>query len=206
MSPYPITVSPAYDGEGRNRLTALFRYLIAIPWAFVAWLYLVAAAALAVIAWFGIAFTGHYPSGPYRFNVRVLRMITRVNGFQLLLTDELPRFDGAPDDAYPIQVAAMPALPRYSRPKALLRLPLAIPVVLLAYVQNVIAAACSVVAWFAILFTGRLPEGLYRGIRGAVAYETRTVAYLLLMTEDYPPFGYDEAIERGGSAAAYPAA
>ena len=206
MSPYPIAVSAAQEGEGRNRLTAFFRYLVAIPWAFVAWLYLVAAAVLAVIAWFAIAFGGRYPSGLYGFNVKVLRMVTRVNAFQLLLTDELPRFDGDPDDAYPIQVTAMPALPRYSRPKALLRLPLAIPVVLLAYVQNVIAAACSIVAWFAILFTGRLPEGLYRGIRGAVAYEARTLAYLLLMTEDYPPFGYDDAIERGAGAAPHPAA
>jgi hypothetical protein len=206
VSPYPIAVSAAYEGQGRNRLTAFFRYLIAIPWAFVAGLYLVAAAVLAVIAWFAIAFGGRYPSGLYGFNVKVLRTVTRVNGFQLLLTDELPRFDGDPDDAYPIQVAAMPALPRYSRPQTLLRLVLAIPVVLLAYVQNVIAAACSVVAWFAILFTGRLPEGLYRGIRGAVAYETRTLAYLLLMTEDYPPFGYDEAIERSAGAAPYPAA
>ena len=206
MSPYPIAVSAAYEGDARNRLTTFFRYLIAIPWAFVAWLYLVAAAVLAVIAWFAIAFTGRYPSGAYGFNVRVLRMVTRVNGFQLLLTDELPRFDGDPDEHYPIQVAAMPALPRYSRAKALLRLPLAIPVVLLAYVQNVIAAACSVVAWFAILFTGRLPEGLYRGIRGAVAYETRALAYMLLMTEDYPPFGYDEAVELRRGAAPYPAA
>jgi Domain of unknown function (DUF4389) len=52
------------------------------------------------------------------------------------------------------------------------------------------------VAWFAILFTGRFSEGLYNPLRGALAYTTRAGSYFLLMTEDYPPFSYDEATEQ----------
>jgi hypothetical protein len=206
LSPYPIAFAADYAGEGRNRLTTFFRYFVAIPWAIAGFAYLVAAAVLAIVAWFALAVTGRYPEGLYRFNAKAVRMIARVNGFQLLLSDELPPFNGDPDDAYPIRLAFAPPKPAYSRAKTLLRLVVAIPVVLLAYVQNVIAAACSIVAWFAILFTGRMAEGLFRAIRAAVAYEARTLAYLLLMTEDYPPFGYDEAVEHAPGGAAYPAA
>ena len=67
---------------------------------------------------------------------------------------------------------------------------------LLALIQYVILYVCSIIAWFAILFTGRLPEGLFNPMRAALAYLTRATGYFLLITEDYPPFSY----EAGGSA------
>ncbi len=72
--------------------------------------------------------------------------------------------------------------------KALFRLIIGIPVIILAWVQALILLVVTVIAWFAILFTGKHPEGLFRPARSANAYLTRASAYFLLITEDYPPF------------------
>lgn len=196
---YPISFEADYEAGGRNRLTTLFRGFVVIPWAIVGLFWVLAAQLLAIAAWFAILVTGRYPRGMYDFNVRALRLMARVNGLYFLLTDRHPPFDGDPDDAYPIRLAAAPPKPEYSRLKVGLRLILCIPVVLLAYVHGVIGGVCAVVAWFAILFTGRLAEGLFRPIRAAVAYQTRAAAYLLLLTEDYPPFDYEDTAQRGGA-------
>ena len=194
---YPISYALDYEGEDRNRLTTFFRALIAIPWEIVAGLYLLVAYIAAIIAWFAIVFTGRYPEGLYNFNAKALRMVSRVNGFYYLATDEYPAFNGDPDDAYPVRVGVPEPQPEYSRVKTLFRLIIGIPVLLLAWVQGIIATVIAVIAWFAILFTGRFPEGMFEPMRSALAYQTRALAYyILLMTEDYPPFSYDEAQEQ----------
>jgi hypothetical protein len=195
---YPISyeVDPAL--EGRNRLTTFFRYIVAIPWLIVAYVYGIVAEIAALIAWFAIVFTGKYPEGLYNFNAGYLRMISRVNAFEYLLTDEWPPFGGDEAPDYSVRIGVAPALGEYNRVKTLLRLIIGIPVMLLAIVQGVILAVCALIAWFAILFTGKLPDGLFNPMRSAGAYLTRTTAYFLLITEDYPPFSYEE----GGSATA----
>jgi hypothetical protein len=49
----------------------------------------------------------------------------------------------------------------------------------------------TVVAWFAILFTGRYPEGLYQFALGSLRWSTRANAYALLIVDEYPPFSLD---------------
>jgi Domain of unknown function (DUF4389) len=193
---YPIAFAADYEGEGRNRLTTFFRYIVAIPWAIVAAIFVIGAEICAFIAWFALVFTGRYPEGLYNFNGRVVRMLARVSGFQYLVTDQYPPFNGDPDDSYPIRVGVAPPKPEYSRMKALFRIIVGIPVLLLAYVQGLIAAVVALIAWFAILFTGRLSDGLYNPLRSALAYQTRAMAYFLLLTEDYPPFSYEESQEQ----------
>jgi hypothetical protein len=190
---YPISYAADPALEGRNRLTAFFRYIVAIPWLIVASIYGFVAEIAAVIAWFAIVFTGKYPEGLYNFNAGYLRMITRVNGFEYLLTDEWPPFGGDDAPDYPIRIGVAPALDQYSRLKTGLRLIYGIPVYLLAIVQAIILGVCSIIAWFAILFTGKLPEGLFNPMRSAAAYLTRAAAYFLLITEDWPPFSYEES-------------
>jgi hypothetical protein len=195
---YPISYEVDSALEGRNRLTTFFRYIVAIPWLIVAYVYGIVAEIAAVIAWFAIVFTGKYPQGIYDFNAGYLRMVSRVNGFEYLLTDGWPPFGGDDDPAYPIRIGVAPPLDAYSRLKTGLRFLVGIPVMLLAIVQAIILTVCALIGWFAILFTGKLPEGLFNPMRSAGAYLTRTTAYFLLMTEDYPPFSYEE----GGSATA----
>jgi uncharacterized protein DUF4389 len=195
---YPIGYEADPVLEGRNRLTTFFRYFVAIPWVIVAAIYGFVAEIATFIAWFALVFTGKYPEGLYNFNAGYLRMISRVNAFQYLMTDDYPPFGGEDAADYPIRVGIAPALDKYSRMKALFRIILLIPVYLLMIVQAIILLVCTVIAWFAILFTGKLPEGLFNPMRSALAYFTRGGAYFMLMTEDYPPFSYEE----GGAAPA----
>ena len=196
---YPIAFEADPEIEGRNRLTTLLRGIVVIPWAVVSLFWLLAAQILAVAAWFAILVTGRYPQGMYEFNVRALRMIARVNAFYYLLTDRFPSFGGDPDTAYPVRLEAAPPKQTYDRVRTGLRLIVGIPVILLAYVHAVIGSVCSFLGWFAIVFAGQLPEGLWRPIRSAVAFQARAIAYFLLLTEDYPPFDVEPAAERGGA-------
>jgi hypothetical protein len=189
---YPISYEADPALEGRNRLTSFFRYLVSIPWWIVASIYGWVAQIVAIIAWFAIVFTGRYPEGLYNFNAGYLRMYSRTFSFMHLLTDEWPPFGGEEAPGYPVRIGVPPALDKYDRLKTGLRLIIGIPVMLLAIVQAIILYVCAIIAWFAILFTGRLSEGLFNPMRSALAYLTRAQGYFLLITEDWPPFSYEE--------------
>jgi hypothetical protein len=190
---YPVSYEADAALEGRNRLTVLLRAIVAIPWQIVAYLYGIGGFIAAFIAWFAIVFTGRYPDGLYNFNAGYLRMSSRTNSFYWLLTDEYPPFGGEEGPAYPVRIGVPAPLGVYDRLKTGLRLIFGIPVMLLAIVQSIILEVCAIIGWFAIVFTGRLPEGLFNPMRGALAYTTRAGAYFLLMTEDWPPFSYEES-------------
>jgi hypothetical protein len=189
---YPVSFAADYAGEGRNRLTGFFRYFVAIPWVLVAGLYGIAVSFAVIVAWFVMIFTGRYPEGIYNFNAGFLRMSTRANAFNYLLTDEYPPFGGEEAPNYPVRVGVAPQLDKYSRAKAFFRYIIGIPVMLLALVHSLILSVVTLIAWFAIVFTGKHPEGLFNPARSASAYLTRAGAYFLLMTEDYPPFSLEE--------------
>jgi hypothetical protein len=189
---YPISFEADPALEGRNRLTTFFRYIVAIPWLIVAYIYGIVAEIAAVIAWFAIVFTGKYPEGLYNFNAGYLRMTSRTNSYLYLLTDEFPPFGGEEGPGYPVRIGVPAPLGEYNRLKTGLRLIIGIPVMLLAFVQGIILYVVSIIAWFAILFTGKLGEGLFNPMRSAMAYLVRTTGYFLLITEDYPPFSFEE--------------
>ena len=192
---YPVSYEADAAIEGRNRLTAFFRYLVSIPWQIVAALYGFVASFAAFFAWFAIVFTGRYPEGLYNFNAGFLRMASRVNAFNYLLTDDWPPFNGEQEAAYPIRIGVAPPLDSYSRLKTFFRLIVGIPVMILAWVQGLILGVVTLIAWFAILFTGKFPEGLFGPARSASAYLARAGAYFLLLTEDWPPFSLEDGAD-----------
>jgi Domain of unknown function (DUF4389) len=68
---------------------------------------------------------------------------------------------------------------------------LIIPHVLVLYVLAAVAEIVSIIAWFAILFTGKLPEGM-AGLMGLyIRYTNRVNGYFLFMREEYPPFSFE---------------
>ncbi|MFN2612659.1 MAG: DUF4389 domain-containing protein [Solirubrobacterales bacterium] len=198
---YPVTYAAQIPVEGRNRLSTFFRYIFAIPALIVAFFFGLGAAIAALIAWFAIVFTGRYPQGLYDFNVKALRMTARMNSYVYLATDEMPPLNGDDDAGYPVRVGVAEPLGHYSRAKTFFRLLVGIPVFLLNYVQQIIGFVVTVIAWFAILFTGKMPEGLVKPLHGSLAYQTKAAAYMLLLTEDYPPFSDDSAVVPAGQIA-----
>ena len=189
---YPVSYEADYAAEGRNRLTTFFRWIVAIPWLIVASIYGFVASFAVLIAWFAMVFTGRYPEGLYNFNAGYLRMQNRVNAFHYLLTDEYPPFGGEDATDYPVRIGIPEPLESYSRAKAFFRIIIGIPVAILAWVQGLILGVVTLIAWFAILFTGRHPEGLFNPGRSAAAYLARASAYFLLITEDWPPFSLED--------------
>jgi hypothetical protein len=193
---YPATFEADYV-EQRNRLTAFFRLILAIPLAIWLYIYAIIATIAVVIAWFAIVITGGYPQGLYDFVSGYLRFATRFTGYAALLCDPYPSFGGSDDPAYPIRME-FERLEQYSRSKTLFRIILAIPIVILRYVMGLLLEIGAVGAWIVILFTGKMPQGLFDVMVLANSYTARSDAYLLLLTETYPPF-QDEQTRAAGA-------
>lgn len=184
---YPVTFEADYVDQ-RNRLTAFFRLILAIPLLIVLYVYAIIATIAAVIAWFAIVLTAHYPGGLYGFVAGYLRFLTRVTAYAALLCDPYAPFGGSPDDAYPVRMDFDGPLEHYSRLKTFFRFILAIPVLVVRYVMGLLLEVGAVAAWFVIVITGKMPRGLFDLMVLANSYTARSDAYLLLLTETYPPF------------------
>jgi hypothetical protein len=68
---------------------------------------------------------------------------------------------------------------------------LAIPHFLILYGLDIVARAVAVISWFAIVFTGKLPEGLANLLCLYIRYNNRAIAYAGFLREEYPPFVFD---------------
>ena len=82
--------------------------------------------------------------------------------------------------------------PEQNRATTFFRIILAIPWIIVAYVYEIAALFTLVVAWFALLITGKYPEGLFKLNSGFVRYRVRTLAWLYLQTDEWPPFGISD--------------
>jgi hypothetical protein len=184
--------------ERRNRLTTFFRLLLVIPVAIVLYVFGIVATIAVVIAWFAIVITGRYPDGLYQFVAGVVRFLTRVTAYTALLCDPYPPFSGADDPSYPVRMHFSGPLERYSRLKTFFRIVLAIPIMVLRYVLNLLLEIGAFAAWFVILFTGKMPRGLFDLMVLANSYTARSDAYVFLLTETYPPF-QDETTRSAGT-------
>ncbi|HEY7122145.1 MAG TPA: DUF4389 domain-containing protein [Solirubrobacterales bacterium] len=80
-----------------------------------------------------------------------------------------------------------------SRSKTGFRFILVIPWFLLGSVFILGAFIVAFLAWFAIIFTGRYPEGLYSFNAGVIRFVARTYGFTYLQTDEWPPFGFEEA-------------
>ena len=208
--PVDVRLEPAL--ENRDRVTAAFRVLLAIPhlllvggpvaaglswswssdgssygWGAGGALGMVAGVA-ALVAWFAIVFTGGHPRGLWDLAAFYLRWRVRAVAYTALLRDEYPPFG---EGAYPAGLELSPPEGPRDRLMVALRPVLAIPHLLAVWALGIAWAIASIAAWFSILFTGRYPAGLYRFATGVLRWSTRVEAYLLLLRDEYPPFSLE---------------
>jgi hypothetical protein len=194
---YPVTIGVSPQVSGRNRLTVGFRPILAIPHSIlvgpVYWsdrsggvgLLGAVAYVMAIINWFSLVITGRDIQGIRDFARYYLRWRTRAIAYMLLMVDPYPPFGDAP---YPASIeVADPAGPR-DRATIALRIILAVPHLLIVALLVLAVFFITVFAWFAILFTGRYPEGVVPFVLGVMRWGLRTEAYLLLLVDEYPPF------------------
>lgn len=92
------------------------------------------------------------------------------------------------DPNYPV-TAGLDAPLQVARWRVIGNYIMAIPHFIVLYVFNIGASVAALVAWFAILFTGKLPEGLGSFIAGVHRYQWRVVSFAYFLREPYPEFG-----------------
>jgi hypothetical protein len=193
---YPAAFEADYR-DRRSRLTAFFRLILAIPLLIWTYVYGILATIVVIVAWFAIVITGRYPQGLYDFESGFVRYLARFTAYLALLTDGYPSFGGSEDATYPVRMRFDGPLEHYSRLRTGFRFILAIPIVFVRYVMQLMLEIGAIGAWFVILVTGGMPRGLFDLMVLANSYIARSDAYLMLLTETYPPF-QDEQTRSAG--------
>jgi hypothetical protein len=133
-----------------------------------------------------LVFREKYPRWWFEFNRELLRFSARVGAYAALLTDAYPSTD-EPQNVH-LELPE-PDTTRLNRWLPLVKWLLAIPHLIVLVFLWIGAVVAIVIAWFAILFTGRYPDGLFDFVVGVGRWNLRVVAYAFaLVTDDYPPF------------------
>ncbi|MDQ3935540.1 MAG: DUF4389 domain-containing protein [Actinomycetota bacterium] len=203
ISPHPVQLAIEYPGRGLSRVSTLLRLFIAIPIALVlaaivgvstqadggsgAQTVVAGTALLALPPLLMIVFRQKYPRWWFDWNRELLRFSTRVGAYLALMSDRYPSTDEQQyvrlDFPYP---DARNGLNRWL---PLVKWFLAIPHYIVLAFLYVGAFLGVVAAWFAILFTGRYPRGIFEYVQGVIRWHARVVAYAhILVTDEYPPF------------------
>ena len=199
---YPVRFAVDYPDRPLNRLTSAFRIFVAIPILIVlgtvssssfVWSNdgATAAAGVGGTLFFGpllmIVFRQKYPRWWFDWKVELQRFTNRVVVYVLLMDDRYPSTDDQQsvhlDYVYP------DASRDLNRWLPLVKWLLAIPHFIVLGFLWIATLAVVVVAWFAILFTGRYPRGMFGFVESVMRWGQRVIAYAFVLTTDkYPPF------------------
>jgi len=137
-----------------------------------------------------ILFVQRYPRWWFDFQRELVRFSNRVGAYALLLTDQYP--STVDEQAVHLEIDYPDVEKDLKRGMPLVKWFLAIPHYLFLAVLVVGAVFAVIIAWFAILFTGRYPESLFNYVVGVMRWGLRVSAYVtLLVTDEYPPFSLD---------------
>jgi hypothetical protein len=202
---YPVRLSIDYPDRDLNRLTTFFRIIVAIPIIIVlaavsgagggGWDkggdymgYSGAAGGILFVApLLMILFRKKYTRWWFDWNLNLFRFQNRVFVYLSLMDDRYPSTDE--EQAVHIEIDYPDAQRDLNRWLPLVKWLLAIPHFIVLVFLFVAAFIVVILAWFAILFTGKYPRGLFDFVEGAFRWGARVEGYaLLLVTDRYPPF------------------
>ena len=173
------------DDCRRSRLTVFFRLLLAIPHFLWLTLWSIAVLFVVIVGWFAALIKGRLPDGMHSFLARYLVYSTRVNAYWNLLANPYPPFHGSPSVAYPVDLHVDPPQ-RQRRWTILLRVILAIPALILAWVFGQVLGIVAFLGWFVCIAIGRMPKGMRDLGVYCLRYQQQTYGYMMLPTERYP--------------------
>jgi hypothetical protein len=201
---YPVTFSVDYPDRDLDRTTTFFRIFTVIPIAIVlgavaggTWEWSYANGTTGVAAGTGgllffapmlmIVFRQKYPRWWFDWNLELQRFSNRVSAYLALMDDTYP----ATDDHQSVHLDfSYPDVARdLNRWLPLVKWLLAVPHYIVLFFLDIAALVMVVVAWFAILFTGRYPRSVFDFVEGVIRWHNRVIGYALtLVTDQYPPF------------------
>jgi Domain of unknown function (DUF4389) len=215
---YPVTLDVDYP-ERQSRWKTLLRLFLAIPVLIVAGiigglgfssfsrtgafagssqaysLSLGAAGSVVLVIWIAIVFRGYIPRWLFSFLVALMRFQTRVFGYFALLTDVYPPFEADHPIRYEVEYPEKPSRWKVLVWKFITSLPHFVVLIFL----SIGAFFAVVIAWFAILITGHYPKGLHGYVVGVGRWNVRVQAYLLSLTDEYPPFSLSGNASKAGN-------
>jgi hypothetical protein len=178
-------------------LGILLKYIILIPHLLIVGVLGMVVSLLQVILWIPVLCTGKYPDWAFDLATGYLRWSACAYAYFLGLTDKYPLFQLGEGSglaaSYPIQVK-FGRQTGYSRLWAIpaaglfVKLVILIPHFLILYILGLAVAVLQWVLWIPVLFTGRFPAWGYGLVAGHVRWYTRVTAYILGVTDQYPPF------------------
>jgi hypothetical protein len=204
--PYPARLDIRYPDQ-LNRVTTAFRVILIIPIAIVLgilvgggsqttqtadgeWVTTTSAGIAAGL--FGatllmILFRQRYPRWWFDFVLELTRFGARVGAYMALLTDTYP--STVEHQAVELDIDYPNVEQDLNRWLPLVKWFLAIPHYIVLLFLAIGAFFVVIFAWFAILFTGRYPRGLFDYVVGVARWGLRVNAYAFVLTTDrYPPF------------------
>lgn len=198
-SAYPVTFAVDYPERELNRLTTFFRAFTVIPILIVAALLpgggltqygyeagVSMGSLLFVPLVLMLLFRKKYPGWWFAWNLELTRFLNRIGVYFALMDDRYPSTDEqqAVRLEYP-----RPETQRLQRGMPLVKWLLAVPHYVVLFFLGIGAFFALIGAWFAILFTGRYPRGIFTFVEGYGRWHNRVVGYAFtLVTDQYPPF------------------
>ena len=203
---YPLRFAVDYPDRQLNRVSSAFRIFAAIPifivatsiegWTGEVWNHDTAQQTTVVVS--GVAllfapvllmilFRQKYPRWWFDWNLELLRFSNRIGIYVALMDDRYPSTDE--EQSVRLDFGYPDAREGLNRWLPLVKWLMAIPHWILLAFLWLGAIIVVIVAWFAILFTGRYPRGLFDFVEGVFRWWTRVIAYaFVLVTDEYPPF------------------
>ncbi len=204
---YPITFDVDFPDRNLDRFSTAFRILFVIPIAIVLSLLTGATTHAATTAngstnetvtlatgggilflplVLMILFQQKYPRWWFDWNLQLLRFTARVSAYLVLLNDRYPSTDE--EQSVHLELP-YPDARQLNRWLPLIKWLLAIPHYIVLFFLVIGALVAVIVAWFAILFTGRYPRDLFTFVVGVMRWSNRVTGYAFaLVTDEYPPF------------------
>jgi hypothetical protein len=189
--PGAVDYPAAFDVEYPERLShwkVLLKWLFAIPQFIIVYLLQAVNSVIIFIAFFAVLFTKKWPRGMFDFSLQIQRWTFNTYAYALtLMRDEYPPFTGERGQ-YPLTLE-VEYREDLSRWMIFVKWLLAIPHVIVLAFLGIAAYVAVVIAFFAVLFTGKYPRGLFDFVVGTARWAVRVNAYAFwFMTDRYPPF------------------
>jgi Domain of unknown function (DUF4389) len=186
-SAYPLQFDVNYPDRPLDRLTSAFRIITAIPIMVVLTAIRMSGTGLLFLPpLLMILFRRKYPRWWFDFNLELLRFQNRVGVYLALMDDRYPSTDE--QQSVRLEIPYPDAM-HLNRWLPLVKWLLAIPHYIVLVFLYIGALFGVLVAWFAILFTGRFPRGIFDYLVGVGRWANRVIAYAeILVTDEYPPF------------------
>lgn len=190
---YPIRFDVEYPQRLSRLLIFVKWWLLAVPQLLIVYALSTVSGVIGFVAWFAILFTRRYPKGLFEVVVGFNRWGANVTSYTGLLRDEYPPFATDPG-RYPLRYE-VDYPEKLNRWLIFVKWLIAIPHYVVLQILWLIAFLFWFIGWFAILFTGRFPKGMFDFIVGVMRWNYRVSGYTSLLRDEFPP--YSMAAEAG---------